>query len=71
MTSNNTISSKSKKRCPDKKGRVVAVQLLDGTKIKGVLESYDTSSLFVRDFKEPQFVKDIRRSIIQRYVVIV
>lgn len=63
------VAKTVKKRKSEQKGRVVALQLVDGRKIIGTLEDHNVSTLFVREFKEPQFVKDIDRTIVARFVV--
>ena len=48
----------------------MGIQLLNRKKIIGILEDYDETHLYVREFGEDNFVKDIPRSIIERFVIV-
>ena len=63
------IAESVKKRKTEQKGRLIALQLVDGRKIVGTLEDHNATTLFVREFNEPQFIKDIDRKIVARFIV--
>lgn len=64
------IKDHVKRRKKEKHGRFIGLQMLDGTKVFGLLEESRPNLLLIKDLETGQ-VKDVHRALIRRFMLVV
>jgi|WetSurMetagenome_2_1015567.scaffolds.fasta_scaffold1356711_2 hypothetical protein len=65
------ITSFTKSRRAEIKGRSIYIQLLNGEKVYGELIKHQPNIFIVKDPKDPEVLKEIHRATIKRFMIVV